>query len=114
MTCNKPGSKREGYTRKRSEKDFTHYEQVLDFILAHGKNEERQYLEVEIVGHRLFGLLDTGDSRTFLGKKGWDVLMDSRLFLDTSKRSLGAVANGQKTKVLALWSYLYGYGIESR
>lgn len=70
----------------------------MDFILDHAQNDERPYLEVDMLGHKFLGLLDSGASRTFIGQKGWNILRKLSLPLDESKKSLCTVANGQKTK----------------
>jgi len=43
------------------------------------------------------GLLDSGASRTFLGRQGWDIIKGFDIKLDSSKRIMCTVANGQTT-----------------
>lgn len=41
---------------------------LLHFIIAYAQGDERLYLEITILGHSLLGLLDSGASRTIVGK----------------------------------------------
>jgi hypothetical protein len=68
---------------------------ILDYILRHAQRDERPYLEVDVLGHTFLGLLDSGASRTFLGRRGWDIVKGFNIKLDTSKRVVCTVANGQ-------------------
>lgn len=71
------------------------YNPILDFILSHAEQDERPYLEVDVLGHTLLGLLDSGASRTFLGQQGWNIIKDLNIRLDTSRKVRCTVANGQ-------------------
>lgn len=67
---------------------------VLDFILSHSHGDERPYLEISILDVPLLGLLDSGASRTLVGKPGYEILL--RLGLKLQKKSVTCtVANGQ-------------------
>ncbi|KAJ8982411.1 hypothetical protein NQ317_017213 [Molorchus minor] len=68
---------------------------ILDFILDHAQNDERPYLKVNVFGRTLLGLLDSGATTTILGSKGWQVLKDLDIQLDTAKKIKCTVANGQ-------------------
>lgn len=67
---------------------------ILDYIIAHAKADERPYLAVSILGKKLLGLLDSGASRTIIGKDGWRML-ESLCKLDTSQTTTCTVANGE-------------------
>lgn len=69
---------------------------LLNYILDNAKNDERPHLEVTILGHKFLGLLDSGASRTILGKSGWHVIKNLGLPLNKSKTITCTVANGQK------------------
>lgn len=47
---------------------------ILSYVFAHAKGDERPYLNVSIYGVRFTGLLDSGASRTIMGRIGWDHL----------------------------------------
>lgn len=73
---------------------------LLDFIIAHAKNDLRPYLEVDIFGLRYLGLLDSGSSRTILGQDGWIRLSKLGLALKHTSSNSCTVANGQSCQVL--------------
>lgn len=66
--------------------------------MDHATNDERPYLDVDILGYRFLGLLDSGASRTFLGQKGWNILKRLNLPLDENGKSVCTVANGQRAE----------------
>ncbi|XP_060524827.1 uncharacterized protein LOC132701138 [Cylas formicarius] len=72
---------------------------ILDFIFAHAKGDTRPYLEVDIYGKVLLGLLDSGSSRTILGADGWRML-EGLCRLNTRTRAECTVANGQSCRSL--------------
>lgn len=72
---------------------------ILDFILNSSGNDERPYLHVSIFGNPFLGLLDTGASRTILGRKGWEKLKD-KCTLNTSQIQTCMVANGAECQSL--------------
>lgn len=65
-------------------------------MLDNARNDERPHLEVTILGHKVLGLLDSGATRTILGKHGWEVIKSLGLPLNKSKVITCTVANGQK------------------
>lgn len=71
---------------------------LLDYVLAHAKNDERPYLQVEIYGKSFLGLLDSGASRTILGAAGWKSLGSLCELVPTA--SYCTVANGQTCQVI--------------
>nr|CAI5855798.1 unnamed protein product [Callosobruchus analis] len=81
-----------------SSKPYEH-KVLLDYILAHAKDDERPYLSVDILGLSFLGLLDSGASKTVLGGSGWKQLASS-LQLDESVSKHCTVANGEKCEVL--------------
>lgn len=82
----------------RRRKQITGYKPILDFILDHAQGDERPYLEVDVLGYKFLGLLDSGASRCFLGQNGWEVLRKLNLFLDTNRKSVCSMANGEKSE----------------
>ncbi|KAG5870186.1 hypothetical protein JTB14_032478 [Gonioctena quinquepunctata] len=70
------------------------FQPVLDFILDNAENDERPYLEVEILGRSILGLLDSGASATILGIRGWKMVKDF-VELDISQKISCTVANGE-------------------
>lgn len=77
----------------------TYSKVLLDFIIAHAKNDARPYLEVEIYGLKFLGLLDSGSSRTILGKPGWRRLNSLKVSQTSPSAQFCTVANGQKCEV---------------
>lgn len=69
---------------------------VLDYILDHAEKDERPYLEVEVLGKSLLGLLDSGASKTILGGKGFVVAQELGLPLKTNHLTTCTVANGNR------------------
>ncbi|KAJ8968241.1 hypothetical protein NQ314_002388 [Rhamnusium bicolor] len=69
---------------------------VLDFILDHAKDDERPYLEVDILGTKLLGLLDSGATCTILGNEGWKLVGRLGISIDPSQKTMVTVANGEK------------------
>lgn len=67
---------------------------LLDYILQHVENDQRPYLEVDILGCRMLGLLDSGASCTIVGGPGWSLLEKLGLKLYPSNISC-TVANGE-------------------
>lgn len=67
---------------------------VLNYILSHAKGDCRPFLEVLVYGRSITGLLDSGSSRTILGRPGWDMLQPFCQLTSENKVEC-AVANGQ-------------------
>lgn len=67
---------------------------LVDFIISHARGDERPYLEISIFGQPILGLLDSGASRTIVGKPGFDILKKLGLKL-ISQETRCTVANGQ-------------------
>lgn len=77
--------------------DDIRHQIVVDYIFAQMRGDERPYLKVSILGRKLCGLLDSGASRTILGKKGWDIVRELGCFwIDHASAPVCTVANGQK------------------
>uniref|UniRef100_A0AAR5QHS1 RNA-directed DNA polymerase n=1 Tax=Dendroctonus ponderosae TaxID=77166 RepID=A0AAR5QHS1_DENPD len=68
---------------------------ALDYILAHANGDERPYLRISVLGCPMLGLLDSGASRTIVGRSGHDVLVKLGLKL-VSQPTVCTVANGQR------------------
>lgn len=73
---------------------------ILDYILQNAKPDERPYLQISIFGRNILGLLDTGATRTILGRKGWALLSTLGFQLDSSNPVDVRVANGALTRSL--------------
>lgn len=67
---------------------------VLDFILQNAKPDERSYLQVSVFDRKILGLLDTGATRTILGRKGWSLLSGLGICLSKNDPIVVKVANG--------------------
>lgn len=74
------------------------FQPILDFILQNAKPDERPYLQVSIFGQNILGLLDTGATRTILGRKGWSLLSNLGICLDRSDPVVVKVANGSSVQ----------------
>lgn len=74
---------------------------IIDYILSQTENDNRPYLQVDILGTDILGLLDSGSSRSILGQKGWNIFRDLGLHIET-KQTKCTVANGQTCPVLGV------------
>lgn len=59
---------------------------------------ERPYLQVTVFGKTFLGLLDSGASRTIIGKPGWDILRTLGIPLKRRTSSC-TVASGQRCRI---------------
>lgn len=71
----------------------------LDFILANVRHDERPYLAVEILGRTFVGLLDTGASRTVLGRQGLEQMTSLGLKFKPVNIPSCTVADGNQCEV---------------
>lgn len=78
--------------------DQIRQEIILDYILAHAKNDTRPYLNVTICGMTFKGLLDSGATNTVIGGLGWRKL-EQHFVLKKTVRSC-AIANGDQCQVI--------------
>lgn len=78
---------------------FSERKQILDYVLAHAKDDVRPYLHVKIYGRDFLGLLDSGATRTSVGGPGLQVL-GSHCATQWSPSSSCTLANGPTCKVL--------------
>lgn len=76
----------------------------LDFILANVLDDERPYLSVEVFGVRFLGLLDSGASRTILGKEGYEKFKNFNLELLPTTITSCMVADGTQCPVAGYYS----------
>nr|XP_023025486.1 uncharacterized protein LOC111513503 [Leptinotarsa decemlineata] len=76
-----------------------HSKILLDYVLAHAKDDTRPYLKVSIFGGSFLGLLDSGCTGTIIGGPGWNILK-SICALKKSTQSMCTVANGQSCSIL--------------
>ncbi|XP_060536007.1 uncharacterized protein LOC132707976 [Cylas formicarius] len=67
---------------------------LIDYVISHSNQDQRPHIEVTVLGHPILGLLDSGSSATLVGKSGYMTLMHLGLKLDTSRKTLCSVANG--------------------
>lgn len=76
----------------------------LDFVLQHAEGDKRAYLEVEILGRRTVGLLDTGATHTMMGRSGWKFLQELGISLESAVASECdvQVANGITCECLGM------------
>lgn len=66
----------------------------LDYVLMQVAGDQRPYLEINILGLPVIGLLDSGASRTLVGASGYEILKKVGLPLTPSVTKC-TVANGQ-------------------
>lgn len=76
---------------------------VLDFVLANVKNDERPYLNVDVLGREVLGLLDTGASRTIVGQEGFKLIESLGLKLKPSIVDSCNVADGKRCEVIGCY-----------
>lgn len=76
----------------------------FDFIPANGLEDERPYLEVEAFGEPCLGLLDSGASRTVLGKSGFEKFKRRNLDLWPPAVTSCKVADGRECPVLGTYN----------
>lgn len=76
----------------------------LDFILASVVDDERPYLDVQAFGVNFQGLLDSGASRTILGREGYKVFKHFGLSLLQSPIRSCTVADGTQCTVVGYYS----------
>lgn len=67
---------------------------IIDYVLQHATGDRRPYLKVSVLDYPLLGLLDSGASRTLVGKSGWAILDKLGLKLHKEETRC-SVANGQ-------------------
>lgn len=73
---------------------------VLTYIFASCNGDNRPYLEVDIFGIHMHGLLDSGANNTIIGNQGWAVLKNIGLTLLPSNIKTCSVANNTQCSVL--------------
>lgn len=69
---------------------------ILDYVLDHASGDERPYLRVSIFGTEFLGLLDSGATRTIVGRRGWDILQRLGISLNCADAIGCTVANGNR------------------
>ncbi|KAJ3641376.1 hypothetical protein Zmor_027886 [Zophobas morio] len=67
----------------------------LDYVLANVKGDERPYLKVKILGREVKGLLDSGATRSVMGRERYEILKELNLSVDHNDRMQCSTANGQ-------------------
>ena len=73
---------------------------VLDYIFASCHGDNRPYLDVDIFGIRMNGLLDSGANNTIIGNQGWAIVKNVGLTLLPSSINECTVANNTRCSVL--------------
>lgn len=69
---------------------------LVDFVLSHCENDNRPYLQVEIFGLCVKGLLDSGATKTVIGQIGWDLIKTFNLpVLKASYKSIQTAGNNE-------------------
>lgn len=68
---------------------------LLNYVLAHAREDQRPYVEVTIYGKPILSLLDSGSTRTILGLHGWQCLR-SVCHLDSRSKTDCIVADGSR------------------
>lgn len=67
---------------------------IINFIISHCGNDQRPYLQISIFGHKFSGLLDSGATRSILGKDGWGILKEMQVAVDSTDTPVCTVADG--------------------
>lgn len=87
-----------------------HTDLAIDFILANVSGDERPYLNVEVLGQKILGLLDSGASRTIVGGKGYELFKGLGLKHLPADIESCRVANGEVCNVLCRYSVPFRVG----
>nr|CAI5841095.1 unnamed protein product [Callosobruchus analis] len=82
----------------QADQDYSH-QILINYILAHARNDERPYLQVTILGQVFLGLLDSGATRTVIGGPGWKRLKGV-CTLASEHRMKCTVANGASCEAI--------------
>lgn len=69
---------------------------IVNFIISHVGQDQRPYLEISIFGFRILGLLDSGATRSIIGREGWEILKGMDFSLDKSDAPSCTVADGKE------------------
>jgi hypothetical protein len=75
---------------------------VIDYIISHAGNDERPYLEIDVLGRKLMGLLDSGATHTVLGSSGWRMIQELGFSLSPGTARNISVANGNVVKCIGV------------
>lgn len=54
---------------------------LLDYVISRVSGDQRPYLEVTVLNYPILGLLDSGASRTLVGPRGYEILLQLGLKL---------------------------------
>nr|XP_022906843.1 uncharacterized protein LOC111418530 [Onthophagus taurus] len=100
--CGKPGGTSVD-RRPCQESRSKAVEVILDYIFTSVRNDERPYIEVDILGRRLVGLLDSGATNTILGSAGIAIVKSLNLVVNKCSFAC-TVANGEKCEVTGVVS----------
>lgn len=73
---------------------------IVDYIISHAEKDQRPYLNVDVLGVQLLGLLDSGATHCILGNSGWGVLQNLGFKLEKSSPSRVGMANGDSCNCL--------------
>lgn len=72
---------------------------MTDFVLVSKGEDNRPYLEVEIYGIPIIGLLDSGAMRSIVGSSGWKMLQPYCKLIDPKFKCI-TVANGDRVPIV--------------
>lgn len=77
---------------------------VLDYVLSNLGNDQRPYLEIQILGRKFLCLLDSGASVTTAGDKAYESLLQLGLPLQKTEGRVCRVADGREVTMLGIMS----------
>lgn len=78
----------------RSFFDKTH----VNYVFSQRAEDVRPHLEIEIFGKRIVSLLDSGATRSIIGKSGWEILQDLGVTVDNELSTECFVADGSPSQ----------------
>lgn len=77
-----------------------HPEFAVDFVLAHSHGDKRPYVQINVLGVTIMGLLDSGATHTILGSPGINLFQQLGLKIRKDTYSRCTVANGTRSNIL--------------
>lgn len=73
---------------------------ILDYLLSSVNSDARGYLEVDILGHKFLGLLDSGANSTIISGNCFSILERLGIHSNKSSQPICLLANGSKAEIL--------------
>ncbi|KAJ8930122.1 hypothetical protein NQ314_017112 [Rhamnusium bicolor] len=77
---------------------------ISHYILTHTTNDERPYLEIDILGRKIKALLDSGATKTVVGTSGLNLLQQLGFQMIRTSPSHCTVANNQLCRIVGQFS----------